>query len=127
GREKYSRGSREIVRWVSSGWRCPASRQFAHPPSPFISTWISREGALQFLLPFLPSIQMRGGFRHSAATRVSGRLISNAWFFLAIVHSLGSTLRAWRAPALCVHDAKGTASLSSERATWCELVGISVH
>ncbi|KAK0369460.1 hypothetical protein CLIM01_13181 [Colletotrichum limetticola] len=32
---------------------------------------------------------MRGGFRHSAATRVLGRLISNAWFFLAIVHLLG--------------------------------------
>ncbi|KAK1465872.1 hypothetical protein CMEL01_11864 [Colletotrichum melonis] len=67
----------------------PCLSSVCSPPSPFISTWISREGALQFLLPFLPSIQMRGGFRHSAATRVLGRLISNAWFFLAIVHLLG--------------------------------------
>ncbi|KAK1521920.1 uncharacterized protein CCOS01_09632 [Colletotrichum costaricense] len=48
-------------------------------------------------------------------------------FFLLLFIRWGSTLRAWRAPALCVHDATGTASLSSERATWCELVGISVH
>lgn len=59
------------------------------PPSPFISTWISRKGVLQFLLPFLPSIRLRGGFRHSAATRVLGRLMSNGWFLLAVVYSLG--------------------------------------
>ncbi|OHE93967.1 hypothetical protein CORC01_10754 [Colletotrichum orchidophilum] len=32
---------------------------------------------------------MRGGFHHSAATRVLGRLISNGWFLLAVVCLLG--------------------------------------
>ncbi|KAK1699910.1 hypothetical protein BDP55DRAFT_211045 [Colletotrichum godetiae] len=86
----------------------PCLSSVCSPPSPFISTWISREGVLQFLLPFLLSIRMRGGFRHSAATRVLGRLISNGWFLLAVVCSLGVNPD--------VHDATETDTFIIEQA-----------
>ncbi|KAK1640969.1 hypothetical protein BDP81DRAFT_125343 [Colletotrichum phormii] len=116
GSEERSRWSREIIRWVPSGWRCPASHQFAHPPPPLFPRGYLVRGFCNFFSRFcrqsgcgVASVILQPHVCWEGLSRTVG-------FFLPLFVRWGSTLRAWRAPAFSVHDATETDNFSIEQA-----------